>query len=88
MFSKLDLSQAYLQVPLEKESQRYLVINTNKGFYTYKRLPLELRPSAPAIFQYIIDGILQGLAGVCTHLDDMLVTGKKTDEHIKTLMQS
>ena len=40
-FSKLDLSHAYLQVPLEKESQRYLVINTHKGLYAY---PLELRP--------------------------------------------
>ena len=41
--SKLDLSHAYLQVPLEKESQRYLVINTHKGLNVYKRLPLELR---------------------------------------------
>ena len=39
MFSKLDLSHAYLQVPLEKESQSYLVINTHKGLYAYKRLP-------------------------------------------------
>ena len=32
-----------------------------------------------------MDGILQGLAGVCTYLDDILVTGKTTDEHIKNL---
>ena len=35
----LDLSHAYLQVPLAEESQKYLVINTHKGLYAYKRLP-------------------------------------------------
>ena len=54
-FSKLDLSHGYLQVPIEKESQRYLVINTHKGLYTYKRLPFGVA-SAPAIFQRIMDG--------------------------------
>ena len=37
-FSKLDISHAYLQVPLAEESHKYLVINTHKGLYTYKRL--------------------------------------------------
>ena len=30
-FTKLDLSQAYLQVPLDEESKKYVVINTQKG---------------------------------------------------------
>ena len=30
-FTKLDLSHAYLQVPLAEESQKYLVINIQKG---------------------------------------------------------
>ena len=83
-FSKLDLSHAYLQVPLAKESQKYLVINTHKGLYAYKRLPYGVA-SAPTIFQHIMDNILQGLSGVCTYLDDILVTGKTADEHIKNL---
>ena len=65
-FSKLDLSHAYLQVPLAEESQRYLVINTHKGLYAYKRLPFGVA-SAPGIFQRIMDNILQGLSGVCTY---------------------
>ena len=83
-FSKLDLSHAYLQVPLAEESQKYLVINTHKGLYAYKRLPFGVA-SAPAIFQRIMDNILQGLSGVCTYLDDILITGQTTDEHIKNL---
>ena len=83
-FSKLDLSYAYLQVPLDKESQKYLVINTHKGLYAYKSLPFRVA-SAPAIFQCIMDNLLQGLSGVCTYLDDILVTGKTHDEHINNL---
>ena len=83
-FTKLDLSHAYLQVPLAEESQKYLVINTHKGLYAYKRLPFGVA-SAPAVFQRIMDNILQGLPGVCTYLDDILVTGKTADEHTKNL---
>ena len=83
-FSKLDLSHAYLQVPLAEESQKYLVINTHKGLYAYKRLPFGVA-SAPAVFQRNMDNILQGLSGVCTYLDDILVTGKTADKHIKNL---
>ena len=31
LFSKLDLSHAYQQLPLEEESKKYAVINTHKG---------------------------------------------------------
>jgi len=34
-FSKLDLAQAYLQLPLEEDSR---TINTQKGLYQYTRL--------------------------------------------------
>ena len=34
-FTKLDLSQAYLQVKLKEESHKYVVVNTNKGLFQY-----------------------------------------------------
>ena len=59
-FSKLDLSHAYQQLPLDEESKRYVVINTQKGLFRYTRLPFGIS-SAPAIFQRVIEGLLQGI---------------------------
>ena len=66
-FTTLDLVQAYKQLLLDEESRRYATINTHKGHYHYTRLPLEIVP-APAIFQRIMDSILQGIDGVACDL--------------------
>ena len=34
-FSKLDLSQAYQQLPLDEHSKKYVVINTRRGLFCY-----------------------------------------------------
>ena len=34
-FTKLDLSHAYLQIPLEPDSQQYVIVNTHRGLYRY-----------------------------------------------------
>ena len=36
-FSKLDLSQAYLQIPLDDSSKELVTINTHKGLFRYNR---------------------------------------------------
>ena len=38
-FSKLDLANAYQQVPLEQQSKQLDTINTHKGLYCYNRFP-------------------------------------------------
>ena len=42
IFSKLDLSHAYLQLQMDESSQEYVTINTHCGLYHYTRLPLGL----------------------------------------------
>ena len=83
-FSKLDLSQAYLQLKLDELSRPYTTINTHQGLYQYTRLPFGI-PSAPAIFQRLMDTILQGIPGVVCYIDDILVTGKDQEEHLQNL---
>ena len=85
-FTKLDLSQAYLQLALDEESQKLTTIYTHKGLFRYTRLPYGIA-SAPAIFQMTMDKILQGLNGISCYLDDILVTGKDDTEHLNNLQK-
>ena len=83
-FTKLDMSRAYQQVLLEPSSRKYTTINTHKGLYQYSRLPFGVA-SAPAIFQQIMEKLLHGITGVVVYIDDILITGRTEEEHLKNL---
>ena len=81
-FTKLDLAHAYQQVSLDEESQKLTTINTPKGLYQYTRLPFGIS-SAPAIFQRVMETLLQGIPNVSIYIDDILVTGRMQEEHLQ-----
>ena len=85
-FTKLDLSQAYLQLELDKDSEECLTVNTSLGLYRYKRLVYGVS-SAPAIFQSVMDQILNGLPQVVCRIDDILITAPDDETHLKTLRE-
>ena len=62
IFSKLDMFNAYLQIPIDEKSQELTVINTHKGLFKYKHLPFGIS-TAPSIFQRVVDTVLQGQKG-------------------------
>ncbi len=82
--SKLDLSQAYLQVPVSESSRKYLTITTHKDMFCYNRLPFGIT-SMPSILQRIMNQVLQGLPSVHCFLDDILVTGRDDVHHLEKL---
>ena len=49
MFSKLDVSNEYLHMPLEDESKNLTTINTSRGLFKYNLLCFGIA-AAPAIF--------------------------------------
>jgi len=58
-FSKLDLSNAYLQMEVEEKSRELLTISTQKGLFRFNRLPFGV--ASPALFQKAMDQVLLGL---------------------------
>lgn len=53
VYSKLDVPEAFLQVKLDEESRRHVVITTHKVLFSYNRLCYGIA-SAYAMFQKII----------------------------------
>ena len=83
-YTKLDLKNAYQQLTLDEESQKFVTINTHRGLYRYTHLPFGIA-SSPAVFQRTMDVILQGLDQVACIQDDILLTGKDDAEHLSNL---
>lgn len=78
-FSVIDLSGAYLQLELDEESQQLTTVNTPWGLFSYKRLAFGIK-TAPAIFQEVMDKILNGLVGVVSYFDDILIGAPSRSE--------
>ncbi|XP_036343688.1 uncharacterized protein K02A2.6-like, partial [Rhagoletis pomonella] len=81
-FTKLDLTMAYQQIPLDEVSKKLTTISTPKGLFQYTRLIYGLA-SAPAIFQKIMESLLMNLQGTVVFLDDILITAPNRKTHIE-----
>ena len=60
IFSKIDFSEAYLQVKIDEECPKYLTIHMHQGLYALRRLSFGLKVT-PSLFQQIMDATLAGL---------------------------
>ena len=83
-FTKLDLSDAHLQVELDESSKKLVAFNTPLGLFQYNHMPFGIS-NVPAIFQRIIDQVIVGIPNCVAYLDDILITDANEDEHLKTL---
>ena len=80
VFSKLDMSQAYLQLCLDEDSKPLTTINTHRGLFQFNRLCFGVS-SAPGIFQRVMENLLRDIPGVVCYLDDCVVAGLNREEH-------
>ena len=83
-FTELDLSHAYEQMLVDENSKELLTINTHKRLYRHNRLPYGVA-SAPGIFQRTMEGLLQGIPSTGVLLDNILITGPSTEEHLDNI---
>lgn len=87
VFSALDLSAGFHQIPMEAKSRKYTAFSTHDGHFEYLQMPFGLK-NAPATFQRMMNTALRGLIGkICfVYLDDIIVFGKTMEEHNKNLI--
>lgn len=84
MFTKIDLSQAYLQLEVDPEDQEILTLSTHLGLFRPTRLMYGVSP-APAIWQRLMEEVLNGIPGVTVFLDDIRITGPNDRVHLERL---
>lgn len=75
-FSKIDLTDAFWQIPVDADAQKILTINTHMGLYNVNRLQQGVK-TAPGIFQQIVDTMCSGI-NAFPFIDDIIIGG--TDE--------
>ncbi|XP_060091347.1 uncharacterized protein K02A2.6-like, partial [Heteronotia binoei] len=79
IFGKLDLAQAYQQLPVDAKTAEAQTIVTHRGAFRVRRLQFGVSV-APGIFQSIMDALLKGIPGVQPFFDDVLVAAPDPEE--------
>lgn len=86
LFSKIDLSDAFLQVEVDDESKQLMTINTHCGLFRVNRLQPGVKP-AQAIFQKLVTSMMSGSKGAFPFIDDFIVGGKDEKDHKENLFE-
>ena len=83
IYSVLDCTQAYYQLPLEEESRKYTAFRAGGKLYEYTRLPQGVA-TAPAFWSKFIDMVMAGLTYRCmiVYMDDFLIYSETFDKHM------
>ena len=86
IFTVLDMTSGYHQVPLDEETSDMCAFSTRKGHYQYTRLPMGLRNSGMT-FQKMVTLLMAGMlhSEVLAYLDDCILYSKSSHQHIKLL---
>lgn len=88
-FSILDMKKGFWQIPVSERTKKYLAFGTPWGRYTCRRLPFGLA-SAPEVFQNLMSSLLEGIDGVESSMDDILIhaaTEEKLNEITKLVLK-
>lgn len=83
-FTELDLRHAYMQFEVEESCRAPLTIVTHKGLFRYTKIPEGIAP-APADVQQKMDECLAGISGTITYIDNIYITGRNNEEHLRNL---
>jgi len=86
VFSKLDASSGYWQIPLHPDSTKLTTFITPMGRFIFHCFPFGIT-SAPEIFQHRMTSLLKDQEGTAAIQDDIIVYGRTVAEHDKRLQE-
>lgn len=84
IFSRLDATSGFHQIPLHEETSKICTFATLFGRYRFLRLPFGIA-SASEVFQKTVGQIFESIPGVRVYVDDILIWGATRDEHDERL---
>jgi hypothetical protein len=87
VFSTLDVSQGFFQVPLHPDSALLTTFMTPYGHYCFQRVPMGIN-AGPEVFQAKMSETMSGLPGCEVIMDDVLIHGATKQEHDERLSQA
>lgn len=87
IFTSLDLTSGYHQIPVAENSKHLTAFVTPDGHYEYNRMPFGLC-NAPAVFQRLMNKILGPYRDIAVvYLDDVIIPSKTYRENLDHLRQ-
>ena len=84
VFSTLDLTSGFWQIPLAKDCSDLATFITPFGRFKFNRLPFGIT-SAPEIFQRRLQQLLDDVPGALVFIDDIIVFGDTMSKHDEAL---
>ena len=86
LYTTLDLNSAYWQVPIAVQDRPKSAFSTETNQWEFKVMPFGMK-NAPSCFVRLMSDVLRGLLGngVTAYLDDIIVGGRNTEEHLSLL---
>lgn len=86
VFSKLDLRQAFYQIPMEEDDIEKTAVVTNVGLFEFVKMPFGLK-TASQTFQRQMDNWFRDLNYTFSYIDDLIVHSRSLKEHLIHLEQ-
>ena len=88
IFSSLDMSSGFYQVPLDEASKPKTAFVTHRGNYQFKRMPFGIC-NAPASYQALMAKVLQNIlfSYALAYVDDILCMSDSPERHCEHLLE-